>query len=157
MSFEILMCIILSPSKNLYEPTILLRVVKNGIAAVRACTLWRCKIFRAKLACSLWKSYCQPYTQNVQFWSGRLVYHLFPIGFRTSMLPQLQLCSDFCHTWASSSGMQWKRYFVSPSTPLQFLVGSTWLKEALLSSSERSWRSVDEALGTREPYVKYSE
>jgi len=34
------------------------------------------------------------------------------------------------------------------------LIGSTRFKEGLLSSSERTWRSVDEALGTREPYVQ---
>lgn len=42
--------------------------------------------------------------------------------------------------------MQCKSYF--PVFPLQFLVGSTRFKKALLSSCERMWISVDETLGT---------
>lgn len=47
--------------------------------------------------------------------------------------------------------MQCKRNF--PVFPLQFLVGSTRFKEALLSSCERAWIAVDEALGTRNPVL----
>lgn len=47
--------------------------------------------------------------------------------------------------------MQCKRYF--PVFPLQFLVGSTRFKEAFLSSCKRTWRSVDEALGIRNPML----
>lgn len=38
-----------------------------------------------------------------------------------------------------------------PSKPLQVLIGSTRFKAALLSSSGRMWRCVNEAPGTQEP------
>lgn len=54
---------------------------------------------------------------------------------------------------ANRSGMQCKGYF--PVFPLQFLVGSTRFKEALLSSCERMWISVHEALGTGNPMLSF--